>query len=161
VQSYDDAVEVIRGYSRRWRVEEHHKTWKSFCRVEETELRVFESITLWAAILASVAIRIERLKYMARVQPERPADDELNRDELDAAISLSRTFDYDEVGDTPPVGIVMRWIADLGGYTGKSSGGPPGSVVLVKGLKRLEAEAQRVGMQREKQVGGHGTISHH
>ena len=147
VQSYDDAVEVIRGYSQRWRVEEHHKTWKSCCRVEETQLRDFESIVLWATILASVAIRIERLKYMARVQPDRPADTELSRDELDAVILLSRTPDY-EVGDTPSVGIVMRWIADLGGYTGKSSGGPPGSIVLARGLRRVEVAMQLIDILR-------------
>lgn len=148
VQSYEDAAEVVRGYSQRWRVEEHHKTWKSCCRVEDTQLRDFDGIVTWATILASVAIRIERLKYLARSQPDRPADEELNRDEIDAVILLSRTSEY-EVGDTPPVGIVIRWIADLGGYTGKSSGGPPGSIVLARGLQRLEGAAQVVGIQRE------------
>jgi len=29
VNSIDDALAVIAGYTKRWRVEEFHKTWKS------------------------------------------------------------------------------------------------------------------------------------
>ena len=128
VESYGDATQVIFGYSQRWRVEEHHKSWKSCCRVEDTQLRDFDSIVQWAIVLACVALRIERLKYLARNRPEAPADVDLNRDELDAIILLSRTTAY-AAGDTPPIAVVVRWIANMGGYTGKSSGGPPGTVV--------------------------------
>ncbi len=148
VASYEDATQVIFGYSQRWRVEEHHKSWKSCCRVEDTQLRDFDSIVQWAIILACVALRIERLKYLARNRPEAPADVDLNRDELDAIIVLSRTTEY-AAGDTPPIGTVVRWIANLGGYTGKSSGGPPGTVVLARGLQRLGPAAQLVGIQRQ------------
>jgi hypothetical protein len=33
---------------------------------------------------------------------------------------------------------VVLWIAELGGYTGKSSGGPPGPLVLARGLRKVE-----------------------
>ena len=33
---------------------------------------------------------------------------------------------------------VVRWIAQEGGYTGKSSGGPPGAIVLSRGMERLQ-----------------------
>jgi hypothetical protein len=35
----------------------------------------------------------------------------------------------------------VRWIADLGGYTGKGSGGPPGSVTIGRGFARVTAAA--------------------
>ena len=37
----------------------------------------------------------------------------------------------------PTIAQAVRWIADLGGYTGKSSGGPPGSTTIGRGLERL------------------------
>ena len=37
----------------------------------------------------------------------------------------------------PTIAQAVRWIADLGGYTGKSSGGPPGSITIGRGLERL------------------------
>jgi hypothetical protein len=36
------------------------------------------------------------------------------------------------------VGELISWIADFGGYTGsKSSGGPPGTIVLRRGMEML------------------------
>ena len=39
---------------------------------------------------------------------------------------------------TPPnLGQVMRWLAQLGGFQGRTSDGDPGSTVLWRGLQRL------------------------
>src|SRR5205814_8348 len=73
VETSEAAQQVIVGYSTRWRIEEFHKTWKSGgCRIEETQLRQADHIQRWATILASVAIRIVRLKYLSRNAPEMP-----------------------------------------------------------------------------------------
>jgi len=32
---------------------------------------------------------------------------------------------------------VVRWVAEIGGYTGKSSGGPPGSTTIARGLEQV------------------------
>lgn len=37
----------------------------------------------------------------------------------------------------PTIGEAVRWIAELGGYPGKSSGAPPGSATIARGLERL------------------------
>jgi hypothetical protein len=39
-------------------------------------------------------------------------------------------------------------VADLGGYTGKSSGGPPGAIVIGRGLHRIEAVATALNVLR-------------
>jgi hypothetical protein len=41
----------------------------------------------------------------------------------------------------PTIAQATLWIAQLGGYTGKSSGGPPGSITIKRGLDRLRPAA--------------------
>ena len=135
------ARDVIYGYSRRWRVEEFHKTWKSTCNVEDTQLRGIQPITIWATLLASVGMRIQRLMHLARNAPDTPADQELTRHEIEAVIRLKTPKDF-HPGAVPPISLVVRWIAELGGYTGRSSGGPPGAKTISRGLDRIQLAAQ-------------------
>lgn len=140
VETFADACLVIRGYTCRWRVEEFHKTWKSVCGVEKNQLRTPAAIKKWATILACTAMRIERLKYLARTEPELPATAELTPVELEAIVLLRKPSGY-RPGTVPTIAVAVRWIADIGGYTGKSSGGPPGTIVIGRGLERVQTVA--------------------
>jgi Transposase DNA-binding/Transposase Tn5 dimerisation domain len=141
IDSVEAARHVVLGYSTRWRVEEFHKTWKSgACNIEDTQLRSRNAIIRWATILAVVATRIERLKRLARTAPDRPACEELTPVEIEVLVALKREDKKrtESVPDgTPTLAQAVRWLADLGGYTGKSSGGPPGSITIGRGLERL------------------------
>jgi hypothetical protein len=138
VHSLQDALAVIDGYTTRWRMEEFHRAWKSgVCNVEDTQLRGREAILKWATILAAVAARATRLTYLARETPDVAASEELSRYEIDAAIVLRKPKDVAR-GAKPTLAEAVRWIADLGGYTGKSSGGPPGPTVIARGLAKVE-----------------------
>lgn len=138
----ESAVAVVFGYAQRWRIEDFHRTWKTGnCRVEDSQLRAFQHVVRWATILASVAMRIERLKHLSRTQPDLPATVEFTQAEIDAAIILSKPKNYRR-GDVPTIGEVVLWVARQGGYTGKSSGGPPGSIVIARGMRRIEVLAE-------------------
>lgn len=141
VDSFEQARRVIFGYTQRWRVEDFHKAWKSgVCNVEQTQLRTQRAVLLWGTILAAVAVRVERLKRLARTAPDQPADLEMTHLELRALILLKRQSKKrnETIPDTvPTIAQAVRWIADLGGYTGKSSGGPPGSITIRRGLEWL------------------------
>jgi hypothetical protein len=154
VVTFDDARQVIFGYTQRWRIEEFHKTWKSgVCTVEQTQLRSQRAVSTWATILAAVAARIERLKYLSRTEPEQPATVELTPHEIRALILLKREYKKrtETISDaTPSIAQATLWIAELGGYTGKSSGGPPGSITIRRGLDRLQPAAQLlVALERQ------------
>jgi len=133
--------QVVFGYQQRWRVEDFHRTWKSgACKVEETQLRTAEAVVKWATIMAATATRIERLKHLHRTEPQRPASEEFTKWEIEAAVLLRKK--YKKRTDPAPtnqatLGEVISWIADFGGYTGNSSGGPPGSIVIRRGLEAL------------------------
>jgi len=144
VASFDDAKLVLAGYTQRWRVEEFHRTWKSgACKVESSQLRSRQNFQRWATLLAAVAARIERLKYLARNKPDTPALDVLSRDEIDAAILVSKTRKH-KPGDDITIAQAVHIIALTGGYTGNTRAGPPGSVTIRRGLERVELVA--IGM---------------
>lgn len=141
-KTFDDALLVVRNYTMRWRIEEFHRAWKSgVCDIESSQLRSSDTFKRWATISAAVAARAERLKLAARTEPDRPATDELSRDEIDAAILLSPHRGYSR-GAELTLEQAVRLIADLGGYTGKSSGGPPGTRVIQRGLEQVLAAAR-------------------
>jgi len=137
VRSFRGALEVVRAYSHRWRIEELHRTWKSgHCDVESSQLRSEQPLRVWATILSAVAARIERLKHLSRNEPDLLASTELSRDEIDAAIILSRTKKHKQ-GDDLTIGEAVVLIAQLGGYAGRPNKSPPGSQVLGRGFVRV------------------------
>lgn len=149
VDDAESAINVVRGYSQRWAIEEFHRTWKSgACNVESTQLRSLDAIVRWATILASVAMRIQRLTKLARTQPDLKATDELTRGELDAIIqSNPKAGRKYKPGDIPTLAEAIGWLAELGGYTGKSSGGPPGATVINRGFDRIQLLAEMLDRQ--------------
>ena len=122
--------------------------WRSFtrrgsrsARCEETQLAESSRVIKWAIILAAVAMRVERLKYLARTEPEAPATALLHQDEIDTLIVLRRPKGF-AIGQVPSLALAVKWIAELGGYTGKSSGGPPGAIVIARGLYSIALAVQ-------------------
>jgi len=149
VTSFEQACAVIQGYATRWRVEEFHHAWKTgVCNVEQSQLRARDHFIKWATVLAAVAARALRLSSLARTQPQLPASTELTQDEIDAVLILKKRTGHPR-GSDPPLGDVVRWVADLGGYTGKSSGGPPGPKVIARGLQRIQGLAEGLKNLRE------------
>jgi hypothetical protein len=145
VESFEAACLVVFSYTQRWRIEELHKAWKSgLCGIEQTQLRSQKAVIKWATILCAVAARAERLKHRSRQQPEIAATAELSRHEIRALLLLKRAAKKrtEQVpDDVPSLGQAVRWLADLGGYTGKSSGGPPGTITISRGLQRVRDAA--------------------
>lgn len=139
------AVEIVRSYTLRWRIEEFHKAWKSgVCNVEAMQLRTAEAATTWATLLAAVAIRVERLKQLARNEPDLPASVELTPAEIRATIILKRRFKKrtETIPDEmPTIAQAVLWIAEIGSFAGKSSGGPPGAITISRGLEKVRAAA--------------------
>lgn len=153
VTDFSDACEVVRTYALRWRLETVHFTWKSgACRVEEAQLESFQALAKWATLHLSVAIELQALLHRARTEPSLPADVAFTRDEIDATLLLRHGTrpDADTRSTTPTLEAMVRDIADLGGYTGKSSGGPPGVKVVRRGLDQIIPVATALRLLREQ-----------
>src|SRR6266568_5767136 len=147
VADFAEASMVIRGYSYRWRIEDFHRTWKTTCRVEDAQLRSVGAVQRWAVALGVVAMRIQRLTHLARTQPDLPATEELTTDEV-TALLLHKQPKRAKSGFVPTIGVAVTWIAEMGGYTGKSSGGPPGAQTIARGMQRLVVAASTVAALR-------------
>lgn len=155
ISDAEAAKKVLDGYCLRWRIEDFHKAWKNGrCRVEETQLRRRDSVIRWATLLAAVATRAEQLKHLARTTPDAPASVALTKNEITGLIAAKKKYGKrtEHIDDAiPTIATAVRWIAELGGYTGKSSGGPPGTITLGRGLEFLAvwAEAYCAGLGRK------------
>jgi hypothetical protein len=150
----DDQIQaVIRSYATRWRIEDFHKTWKSgSCGVEDTQLRSAAAAKAWATLLGNVAARIERIKHLARNEPDQPASVEFSQVEIQA-LKLLKVRQKSRVEiipeGVPSISLAVRWLADLGGYSGNSKAGPPGAITISRGMTKLATAVEIVEALRE------------
>jgi Transposase DNA-binding/Transposase Tn5 dimerisation domain len=155
IETNEDLALILFGYTQRWRVEDFFRAWKTTgCHVEEAQLHSAHSIRIWGTMLAATAARIERLKHLSRTQPNLPASVEFTEFELEALVMLkkARKKRTEQIPEgVPTIEEAVRWVAELGGYTGKSSGGPPGSVVIRRGLEPLRIAAEVVKLMRSSE----------
>lgn len=141
VDTVADIDHVISSYATRWRIEEFHRAWKSGgCGVEDIQLQNAEGIRKWAIMLGTVATRTERLRQLSRTTPDAPATIEFTETELAALIVAKRRIKtrVEEVPDgIPTIRTAVRWVGDLGGFSGHYKGYEPGTKVLTRGLEDL------------------------
>jgi hypothetical protein len=141
VKTVADAASVLGIYTCRWSIEDFHRAWKrGGCDVEANQLRSANAVIKWASVTAVIAARAEHLKRRARSEPDAPASSEFTAVELEALrIAKKRQKSKAEklVDGEPTLGVAVRWVADLGGYVGNKSSGPPGATVIARGLEHL------------------------
>ena len=141
VTTMKDVLAVVDGYTKRWRIEELHRVWKSGAlRVEETQLRSAARVIKWAILAVVTAARIERLRVLARTTPDDSALGAFSANELEALILMKRRHAKrtERISDAiPTIAQAVRWLADLGGYAGHKSSGRPGAVTLRRGLQYI------------------------
>ena len=143
VHTAADALAVVQAYAARWRVEDFHKTWKSVCRVEDTQLRTRDAILSWAAMLALVSARLDALKHLSRTQPQALATGVFSPEEVRALLLLSRP---EEVGRAATLSVreATVLLAQLGGWSGNFDKKPPGSLTLSRGLADLDVATRAI-----------------
>jgi hypothetical protein len=168
IDTTQDTMAVLKSYRMRWRIEELFKTWKSgHCRIEDSMLHSAHALSKLAAMQAAHALRLERLKHIARADLDdetanQHASTEFSVDEIDYIIAMVT----DEVNEAPTPGgrrqskvqipdpntITVRdavfWVARFGGFSRSKNGGLPGGIVLGRGLEQLANGARIVRVMR-------------
>jgi hypothetical protein len=136
VNSLADAVQGVSWYCHRWLIERYHYVLKSGCRLEDLQLETAERLERALATYCVVAWRLLWLTYEARHQPDAPCELALERHEWQSLyVLIHRKRDLPQ--QAPPLGQVVRWIAQLGGFLGRKGDGEPGVKTIWLGLRRL------------------------
>jgi hypothetical protein len=148
VDTFEACVEVVRGYSLRWRIEELHRAWKSGATdLEASQLWTPRNRARWRLILAAVAVQLLRVKVLSETAPQTPATKVFTPEQIEAVRDLQK----DEV--VPATGPVSLWqmavaIAYLGGWLANKRR-PPGIVPLRRGWQRVAEYL--IGLQRRNE----------
>ena len=136
VNTADEAIEKLRWYALRWKIEVFHKILKSGYRVEESRLRTAERLVRLVAVCCILSWRIFWMTMLNRTQPEAPPTIALTRSELDL---LDQLFPASPKGAAlhRSLGLYIGRIAQLGGYLARARDPDPGNIVIWRGLARL------------------------
>jgi hypothetical protein len=136
VASVEAAVEKLRWYSLRWKIEMFHKVLKSGCRAEEARLRTAERLVKLIAVFCILSWRVFWMTMINRSIPNAKPDLALTKME---AMLLDRLVP-DKDRRLPREKTLPNYlikIARLGGYLARASDPPPGNTVMWRGLSRL------------------------
>jgi len=138
VSCAEEAVEKVRWYAQRWQIEMLHKVLKSGCQIEQRQLETAQRLERVLSVDLVVAWRVLALCKAARQMPDDPISNWLPQAQWQAL------WCYAQRQTTPPptppsVRQAVRWLAQMGGFLGRKSDGEPGTKVLWRGLRQLDA----------------------
>ena len=136
VAGLDDAIERIQWYTRRWGIEVFHRILKSGCRIEDRQLGTADRLETCLAIDMVVAWRIHYLTWLGRATPEVPCTVGFEPEQWKALIVFNTRKPPPE--QPPSLHQMILMVAQLGGFLGRKSDGPPGAQTLWRGLQRLD-----------------------
>jgi hypothetical protein len=136
VSSNEAAIEKLRWYALRWKIEVFHKILKSGCKVEDARLRTAERLVKLIAVFCILSWRVFWMTMINRSAPE--AEPDLALTELETTL-LDRLVP--DKYPAPPrertLAVYVTKIARLGGYLARASDPPPGNTVMWRGMSRL------------------------
>jgi hypothetical protein len=136
VHSREDAIEKLKWYGMRWKIESFLKILKSGCKAEEPRLRTAERLTNLIAIFCILSWRIYWLTMMNRSIPDASPTLAFTTLEIRLLDQLAK-----DKGPPYPlrksISMYLIKIARLGGYLARASDSPLGNMVIWRGLSRL------------------------
>jgi hypothetical protein len=133
VTSRAQAIEKLHWYALRWRIEVFHKILKSGCQAEQSKLRTAERLVNLLATFCILSWRIFWLTMLNRAKPA--ANPSVAFTPLEIAILNRLAPDRSPTSRT--LGACLTQLARLGGYLNRASDGPPGNLVMWRGMSRL------------------------
>lgn len=141
VNSTEDAIERIKWYKLRWRIEEFFKVLKSGCKIEEARLSTKERLQRFIAIKSILAFKILYLSKMALLCPNAPCTKILSSEEWKTL--YIREHKVNKLPEKlPTIKQVAIWIGKLGGFLNRKGDKLPGTITLWRGYENLQENIQ-------------------
>jgi hypothetical protein len=136
VHNYKDAMEKVKWYCLRWRIEIFFKVIKSGFNVERCRLETADRLIRYLAVISIVAWRVFWLTLVSRTDTSGLSSEFLSEDEW--KILFVKFNPTRKIPKRPPsLRKVTMWIAQLGGFLARKGDGSPGITHIWKGLKKM------------------------
>src|ERR1022692_1380108 len=136
VTSRAEAIEKLRWYAMRWKIETFHKILKSGCHAEQSKLRTAERLVNLLATFCILSWRSFWLTMLNRsTRDARPtlAFTPLEIDLLNRLAAGHRKVN----SSRQSLKSCLIQLACLGGYLSRAGDAPPGNTVIWRGMSRL------------------------
>jgi Transposase DNA-binding/Transposase DDE domain len=150
VADWAAARDVTQIYECRWLIEDYHMCLKTGCRVEHSQLDAGDDLQRLLGFHALIAVRLMQLRQTVLTAPNTPVAHTMGLDPLMVRL-LAAHFKLAESALT----VFRFWmlVAQLGGYLGRKSDGPPGWRTIWKGWHHLTDWADGVRLFAPEKCG--------
>jgi len=147
IDSLEDIQLIVKLYISRWGIELFFKVLKSGCKIEELQFKEASRLLSCVSIYMIVAWRVLFTTFLGRECPDLPCSTLFETDEWQSVYASHMKARPPK--EPPKLGEFMLMIAALGGYQGRKSQGPPGMIVIWKGLQKAYELSEGWAMYRE------------
>lgn len=136
IENNNEAIEMIRNYTQRWKIERFHYVLKSGCSIERKQSRTYKKLCLLTLLYSVIAMMILNMTYFGRLFPDMPCDVFFDENEWKVLYCIANKVKFPP---TSPYSIsqAISYIAVLGGGIPAPSDGTPGVKTLWLGLQKL------------------------
>jgi hypothetical protein len=135
IKTIDDALNCVKWYCLRWRIEDWHRVLKSGCCVENVAHKTANRLKRAIAINLVIAWRIMLMTLLGRKTPQLPPEVLFSDLEIKVLSAYAKKKCY-----KPPdcLGAAVKLVARLGGYLDRTKDPPPGHQIMWKGYTKLQ-----------------------
>lgn len=136
VNNFEGAVEKLKWYALRWKIEVYFNILKSGCKAEETKLRTALRVSKLISVYCILSWRIFWITMINREVENSPA-------ELGFTLLEMKILDHLVPDKTikskkkKTLDVYVNKLARLGGYLGRKNDPPPGNKVVWRGISKL------------------------
>lgn len=148
IDDAEAALQVVRYYELRWRIEDYHKAWKSGVGVERQRFQSVGNLERMLAITAFLAVRLLQLRELLDAK-ETTSEKVLAEDEW-KVLWLSTEPNKPLPETAPPLRWAYYAIARLGGFSDTKHTGRVGWDTLWHGWFRLQERLQGYQLSQAK-----------
>jgi Transposase Tn5 dimerisation domain len=150
VNDWGAARYVTQIYECRWLVEDYHMCLQTGCRIEASQLDHGADLKRLLGFTAPIAVRLLQLRHVVRTAPETPVATATTLDPLMVRLLAAKCKLA-----ISSITVKTFWllVAQLGGYLGRKSDGPPGWRTLWKGWRHLSDWAEGVRLLAPEKSG--------
>jgi hypothetical protein len=136
VLCYKNAIEKIKWYCLRWRIEVYFKVIKSGFNVERCRLETADRLIRYLAVISIVAWRVFWLTLVPRITGKESVATILS--EVEWKILFAKFNPHRKIPRRPPcIEESVKWIAQLGGFLARKGDLHPGITHIWRGLEKL------------------------